>query len=142
MIMKRPLPLFVTAIGTLVFFVSPLWAIDVVTQKSTKKQVLGEIGAITRAQITIKPKSGDAVKIEANDIASIKWDGEPAKLNIARGDEDRGNFEKALETYSEVLKDSSGKLKTHLEFLVARTLAKQAFDDPAKLDDAVKQLEA
>ncbi len=121
---------------------SPAWAIDIVTQRSTNKQHFGEIGAITKTELTIKPKTGDAVKIPANDIAAIKWDGEPAKLTIAKGDEERGHFDKAIDTYTEVQKDASGKLKTYLEFLISRTMAKQALEDDSKLEAAIKRLEA
>lgn len=128
--------------GMLAVTASPLWAIDVVTLKSTNKQVQGEIGAINKTEIAVKPRNGDPIKVPANDIASIKWEGEPAKLNIARGNEDRGLLDQALETYTEVHKDANGKLKTHLEFLIARTLAKQALEDASKIDEAVKKLEA
>ena len=140
--MTQKLPFVAASFGLLALTVSPLWAVDVVTRKSTTKQVQGEIGAITKIEITVKPRTGEPDKIPANDIASIKWDGEPAKLGIARGSEDRGNLDQALETYTEVHKDASGKLKTHLEFLIARTIAKQALDtDVSKLDEAVKKLE-
>ncbi len=127
--------------AALVLSASPLWAIDTVTVKSTNKQILGEIGAANKTELTIKPKTGEAVKIPANDIAAIKWEGEPAKLNIAKGDEDRGNYQKALDTYTEVHKDASGKLKTYLDFLIARTMAKLALEDDSKIDDAVKKME-
>lgn len=140
--MTRKLSLLATTIGAVAFTVSPLWAIDIVTRKSTTKQVQGEIGAISKTEVTVKPRNGEPDKIPANDIANIKWDGEPAKLNIARGNEDRGLFDQALETYTEVHKDAIGKLKTHLEFLIARTLAKQALEDASKIDEAVKKLEA
>lgn len=130
------------AVAVLFLTASPLWAVDIVTQKSTNKQILGEISTANKTEVTIKPKTGDAVKIPANDITSIKWEGEPAKLNIAKGDEDRGNYEKALETYTDVHKDASGKLKTYLDFLITRTMAKQALEDELKLDDAVKKMEA
>jgi len=130
------------AIAALVLTASPLWAIDAVTVKSTNKQILGEISTANKTEVTIKPKTGDAVKIPSNDIASIKWEGEPAKLNIAKGDEDRGNYEKALETYTEVHKDASGNLKTYLDYLITRTMAKQALEDDSKLDDAIKKMEA
>ena len=139
--MIRKLPIVIAAFGALVLAVSPLWALDIVTQKSTNKPIIGEIGATNKTELTITPKNGAAQKIPANDIAKIKWDGEPPKLGIAEGDEERGNYEKALETYTEVIKDSSGKLKTYLEFLIARTMAKMALDDPTKMDDAIKRLE-
>ncbi|MCX7421173.1 MAG: tetratricopeptide repeat protein [Planctomycetia bacterium] len=140
--MTRKLFFATTIVGAITFTVSPLWAIDIVTLKSTTKQVQGEIGAINKTEVAVKPRTGDPIKVPANDIASVKWDGEPAKLNIARGNEDRGLFDQALETYSEVHKDAIGKLKVHLEFLIARTLAKQALEDASKIDDAVKKLEA
>ena len=139
--MTQKLPFVVSAFGLAVFAVSPLWAIDIITLKSTTKQVQGEIGAINKNEITVKPRTGDAIKIPANDIKSIKWEGEPAKLNIAHGNEDRGLLDQALETYTEVHKDAPGKLKTHLEFLIARTVAKQALEDATKIDEAVKKLE-
>lgn len=129
-------------LAALVLTASPLWAIDIVTQKSTNKQILGEISTANKTEVTIKPKTGDPVKIPANDIAAIKWEGEPAKLNIAKGFEDRGNFVQALETYIDVHKDASGKLKTYLDFLIARTMAKQSLDNGAALDEAVKKMEA
>ena len=121
---------------------SPLWAVDTVNIKSTGKPVTGEITTSNKTEVTIKPRTGEAVKVPANDIASIKWDGEPAKLSIARGDEDRGNFQKALDTYTEAHKDATGKLKTYLDFSIARTMAKQALDDESTIDDAVKRMEA
>lgn len=140
--MTQKLPFVASAFGLIALTVSPLWAIDIVTLKSTTKQVQGEIGAINKTEIAVKPRTGEPIKIPANDIASIKWDGEPAKLGIARGNEDRGLLDQALETYTEVHKDASGKLKTHLEFLIARTLAKQALEDASKIDEAAKKLEA
>ena len=130
------------AVASVLALSAAAWAIDIVTQRSTNKQHLGEIGAISKTELTIKPRTGDAVKIPANDIAAIKWDGEPPKLAIAKGDEERGNFDKALDTYTEVQKDASGKLKTYLEFLISRTMAKQALDDDSKLEAAIKRLDA
>jgi tetratricopeptide (TPR) repeat protein len=128
--------------AVLVLTAARLWAVDTVTVKSTNKQILGDIGTANKTELIIKPKTGEAVKIPANDIASIKWEGEPAKLNIAKGDEERENYERALETYIEVHKDASGKLKTYLDFLIARTIVKKALADGSKIDDAAKKMEA
>ncbi len=128
--------------ASIVLTASPLWAVDTINVKSTGKPVQGEITTVNKTEVTIKPRTGDAQKIPANDIASIKWDGEPAKLTIAKGDEERGNFEKALDIYAEAHKDATGKLKTYLDFLIARTMAKQALDDESKIDDAIKKVEA
>ena len=127
--------------ASLTLTVSPLWAVDTINVKSTGKPVQGEITTVNKTEVTIKPRTGEPQKIPANDIASIKWDGEPAKLSIAKGDEERGNFEKALDTYNDAHKDATGKLKTYLDFLIARTIAKQALEDESKIDDAIKKVE-
>lgn len=51
-------------------------------------------------------------------------------------------MKRRLDTYTEAHKDATGKLKTYLDFLIARTLAKQALDDEPKIDDAIKKMEA
>ncbi len=133
----------VIAIGAFALWASPLWAIDTVTLRSTGKSVLGEIGAINRTEVTIKPKTGEAIKVPANDIATIKWEGESAKLGLARSDEEGGRLEKALDSYLEIAKDAkSGNMKAWMELLITRVSAKLALDDPSKIDDAVKRLEA
>ena len=128
-------------VASLAWTASPLWAVDTINVKSTGKPVQGEITTVNKTDVTIKPKTGAEQKIPANDIASIKWDGEPAKLSIAKGDEERGNFEKALDTYTDAHKDATGKLKTYLDFVIARTIAKQGLEDDSKLDDGIKKLE-
>src|SRR3990167_4486855 len=93
-----------TAFVATVAVVVPAAAIDVVNRRSAPdKPAQGTISEMTRESVTVKPRLGDPVKVPANDIASIRWDGEPAKLNLARADEDGGRFEKALTTYQEVL---------------------------------------
>lgn len=131
-----------TLATTVVLAASPLWAIDTITVKSTGKAVQGEITTANKTEVTIKPKTGEAQKIPANDIERIKWDGEPAKLINAKSLEDNDNFEKLLELYTDVQKESNGKLKTYLDYLIARTMARQALEDDSKIDDAVKKLEA
>lgn len=122
---------------------SPLLAVDTINQTSTGKPIQGEITTVTKTEVTIKPRTGPVTKVPANDISSIKWDGEPAKLTIARSDEERGNHEKALDIFVEAHKDATGKLKTYLDYMISRTMAKQALiDDESKVDDAIKKMEA
>lgn len=134
--------IFTVLTASVALSASPLWAVDTINVRSTGKPVQGEITTVNKTEVTIKPRTGEAQKIPANDIVSIKWDGEPAKLSIAKGDEERGNFEKALDTYTDAHKDATGKLKTYLDFLIARTMAKQALEDESKIDDAIKKMEA
>ena len=57
--MTRKLFFATTIVGAITFTVSPLWAIDIVTLKSTTKQVQGEIGAINKTEVAVKPRTGD-----------------------------------------------------------------------------------
>lgn len=118
---------------------------DTVTRKSTKTPVAGDVTANSKDEITVTPKTGAAVKIPANDVASISWTGEPATVNVVRGDEAGGRLARALDGYTkalEALKSPPPGLKADLEFAIARTTAKIALADSTKLDDAVKKLEA
>lgn len=117
---------------------------DTVTRKSTKTPVAGDVTANSKDEITVTPKTGAAVKIPANDVASISWAGEPATVNVVRGDEAGGRLPRALDGYTkalEGLKSPSPGLKSDLEFAIARTTAKIALADSTKLDDAIKKLE-
>ncbi|NOX55211.1 MAG: tetratricopeptide repeat protein [Planctomycetes bacterium] len=124
---------------------SPATALDIVSRKSSEKNVQGTITQITRDGITVTPRLGKPITIPANDIQSVRWDGEPAKLNLARGDEKSGRVEKALQTYQEILKQiGPGKtnLKRDVEFLIARATARLARTDSSKRDLAIQALEA
>ena len=117
-------------------------AVDTVTRKSTKTPASGEITKITKTDLTVVRLKKEE-KIPANDVARVKWDGEPAKLNIVRTAEEQGQLQRALDGYTEALAEAKGqKLKTDVEFLIARTTAKMALADPTKLDEAIKKLEA
>ncbi|QDU43120.1 hypothetical protein Mal52_15920 [Symmachiella dynata] len=117
---------------------------DTVTIKSTNKTVSGDVSEITRDSVSVKSLSR-TVKIPANDVAAIKWSKEPAKLNIARGDERRGRFAEALEDYEEIqgsIDSPSAELKTDLEFGIANCTAELALQSEGDNADAVAKLEA
>jgi tetratricopeptide (TPR) repeat protein len=119
-------------------------AIDVIQRRSTSTKGQGEITAISKTEVTLKPRTGDAVAIPANDIVQIDWTGEPAGLKLARSDESGGRLQKALDSYNKLLgdiKSETPNLKVDVEFAIDRTIAKQALADPAKQDDAIKRLE-
>lgn len=120
-------------------------AADRIVRKSVKTPVDGEIKDISKTDVTIEKKSGGSEKIAAGDILSITWDGEPAGLNIARINETNGAFDKAIEAYRKGLESSasgSDGLKADLQWSIARVLGRQALGDPAKADEAIKELEA
>ena len=119
-------------------------AIDRVFRKSDPKPAIGSITSVTKDDLTIKPGVSTAVKIPANDIASVEWEGERPQMKIARNSEKSGRFEDALTKYAEELKQAGTKarLKADIQFLIARTTAKIALADPKRLDEAATKLEA
>lgn len=121
-------------------------AADVVTRKSGRPAA-GEVTAMTSEEVTVKVKSPkeELVKIPANDVISISWNGEPARLGLGRGAESGGKLKQAIETYEAVLKESksdNANLKTEIEYMIARATAKQASTEPTERDNAIKKLEA
>ncbi len=118
---------------------------DEVYRKSSAKPVRGTVTAVSRQSVTVTPKVGSAQTIPANDIDELRWDGEPAKLVLARSAEKAGRLEQALEGYREALKSLSGsneRVRQELEFLAARAAARLALRDGRNLTQALQQLEA
>ncbi|MFN0196036.1 MAG: tetratricopeptide repeat protein [Planctomycetaceae bacterium] len=117
----------------------------IVVRKGGATAVNGDITGMTKTEVTVDKKVGGTEAVPVNEIIDIKWDDEPPKLNLARSNEHGGKLENALTLYDEISKDSAGlddKLKTDLEFLVARATARMALGDPSKIDDASKKLTA
>lgn len=120
-------------------------AVDTVARKSGGNRVGGEVTAISKTEITVKPVTGDPVKIPANDIGSITWDNAPPDLALAISDENGGRLDSALSRLAksqEAAKAGPANVRTDIEFLIARVTARQALVDAAKRDEAVQKLEA
>lgn len=123
---------------------APAEAVDVVSRKGDESPAQGTVTAVDQLGVTVKPRIGSETTVPANEIESVRWDGEPAKLNLARVDEAGGRLEKALAAYQEIAADNSlsnSNLKLAVQFLIARTTAKMALADPSKLDEAARLLE-
>ena len=116
---------------------------DTINRKSGKPQ-RGTVTEITQTSVTVKPGISDPVTIDANDIIDIEWGGGPGDLITARGAENSGNYDTALENYAKAEADASKALiKADIAFLIARTTAKIAMEkDATKLDDAAAKLDA
>lgn len=120
-------------------------AADAVDRKSESRPVQGDITAVTRTDVTVKPRLGEPVTIPVSDIARVRWDDEPAVLNLGRSAEQSGALDKALESYQNAKNEYTGnnaRLRADLDFLIARATAKAALADPGQLDDAIARLEA
>lgn len=140
--MSRPWAAVVAAALAAGVLSSPVSAASLL-RKGQKAAITGEITKISKTEVTIKPKTKDAENVPVNEISRLRFDGEPPKLNVARGYEEKGNLTLALENYNTALADASdANLKADVEYLIARTTARMALGDPAKLDDAAKKLEA
>lgn len=126
------------------FSASPAISADIVERKSSTSPVSGEVTSISRDEISVTTGSlKKVVAVPANDVVNVRWDKEPAKLNLIRGDERAGRLQKAIDGYNEILKDvpaSDKNLKVDLTFLIARATSKLAPTDPAKLKEAVSLL--
>ena len=120
-------------------------AADTINRKR-EKPVSGEVSGMSKTEVTIKvtaPKA-DTIKVTANDIASIAWNGEPPECNVARKDEEGGRYQKAIDGYQKSMqsgKATNPNFKIDLEFWIARATGKMALADSSKIDDAVKKLE-
>jgi len=140
------LPLLGVSCGLLSLQVSLLDAADSIQRRSGGTAVQGDITEITKTEVTIQPtlKTRPIEKIPANDIARVRFDGEPIPLNLLRNTEENGRYEDAIKGYTEHLKEAgaNARLKTDLEFLIARSTAKLALANPARLDESIKLLEA
>lgn len=119
-------------------------AADIIVRKSSTQRLAGSITAAGRDEITIKPTTGDPVKVPVGDVASIEFDDWPAGLKIAVSDENGGRLERALEAYQKIKTDYKGSndiVKRDIEYLIARAVGKMALADPGRVAEAVAALE-
>ncbi len=118
--------------------------LDTVWRPGDARGFAGQITAVTKNDITVTQKVGNKVEtIPANEVVRIEFLGEPPILNLARSNEAAGRFNDAMAGYQEALgAGGSENIKTEINFLMARTLAKMAQADPSKAADAIAKLNA
>lgn len=122
---------------------SSAFAVDEVIRQSSRESVRGTIDETSKTELTVEA-IGRSTAVPVTDIAEVRWDGEPPQLNLTRTREANGDLDFALESYRELqgqIDSEQRNLKTDIEFLIARTLAKKAVADPAAKDAAVKALD-
>ena len=122
-------------------------AVDRVYRKGSDTPLRGTVGIISKTDVAIKPSSSSQPerKVPVNEISVIRWDREPADLNLRRNDERNGKLSEALAGYEKALKESRAtqiNLRDDLNFLIIRVNARMALLDSSKIDAAAKKLEA
>lgn len=125
--------------GLLLLASTPANAADTVYTYTGSPQ-LGDVGGYTKTDLSLK-RGSKTEKIPANEIERVRWDGEPPQLNIARNQEQNGNYTAALEEYKKAQAGASENLKKDLQFMIARANLKKAQANPAELDAAIKMLD-
>ncbi|HET6425542.1 MAG TPA: tetratricopeptide repeat protein [Planctomycetaceae bacterium] len=123
--------------------VSSAFAVDSVTKKSGGR-VGGKITGGSKTELTIKPPTGDAVNIPANDLQLVDFDDATADLKLGLADENAGRFDAALQRVTKSKTDTKGDnalLKGEFDFILARLHARIALADPAKRDEAITLLQ-
>lgn len=119
--------------------VSNLKAADTIYQYDSGSPLLGDIKGYTKTELTLQ-RGTKSVKIPANNIQRVRWDGEAPQLNIARNQEANGNYADALAEYKKAQSKGSDNLKKDLQFMIARATAKSAKSNAAALDGGIKML--
>lgn len=110
-------------------------------RRRSSGQVIGTVSDVSHDAVTVRART-TTEKIPAGDVASIRFDGEPAVLNLGRQAEEQENLDFALEKYREAAAAKpKGLVETDLQFFIARTLAREALVDPGKLPEATRLLE-
>lgn len=142
----RPRPLLVIAalVGYMLCDIQA-GAIDTVTRKSTDKAAAGQITSVSKTQVVVTPRVGDAVTVPANDIADIDWEIAPPDVKLGRSQESSGQFDLAVKSYQKASTEfqaANANVRAEIEFLVARATARLAFGDPPQLPDAAAKLQA
>ncbi|WP_417384567.1 tetratricopeptide repeat protein [Gimesia sp.] len=139
--MKRPIwSSLILLAGLSVLTASKATAADTIYQYDSNSPLLGDVSGYTKTELTLK-RGATNVKIPANEIERVRWDGEPPQLNIARNQEQNGNFAAALEEYKKAEGSASPNLKKSLQYMIARATASSAKANPAQLDNGIKMLD-
>ena len=88
--------------------------------------------------------NGEEITISVADLKSVRLEAEPSQLGPARANEVSGEFETSLRQLAEAKLDAGGdrRLKTEIEFLIARVSGQQAIQDTTKAEDAIMLLQA
>jgi tetratricopeptide (TPR) repeat protein len=83
-------------------------------------------------------------EVPADQIESITYEGQPAAFQLARAREASGDLAAAIEQYKKAAAEGAGKplIVQAAQFGQVRALGELALDTPARVDEAISQLES
>lgn len=117
------------------------WALDQI--RTSKGNVAGTIESIKRQEVTLS-RSGRTETIPTGDILSIRFDGEPPQLNVARSAALNGRYAEALQNLErlepEVAQLSRAEIKQDFEFLKIYCSAQLALAGAGDVRQAGRQM--
>lgn len=142
--LKRSAIAFAATLAAVTVPLASARSADIVYRVGSDTREGGEVVSQSKTNLVLKPSVGkDNKEIPANEVEKVEWDGEPATMRLARSAEERGNLQDALEKYQQAqgeIDEGQENLKADAEYLIARTTAKLAKADPAKVDEAIEKL--
>src|SRR5437899_7296792 len=123
--------------------------------KKTEVAVKGTLSEETPAQITYKTSSGRTEKISVGDVIDVQYKTRKSleyrdalrkdeRVDQAKDEADRKKAgEAAIEAYKKLAEeiDDSKLGQRHIQFRLARLLARLAEDDPTQIDPAIQALQ-
>ncbi|MFW6124537.1 MAG: tetratricopeptide repeat protein [Pirellulales bacterium] len=117
---------------------------DTVVRTGDQRPIRGTVTQVARDAVTVR-RGTTVEQVPANQIETIRYDDEPPKFNLARASERGGNLENAIQLYRETAEAAGTgrpQLLEDLQYYIARSTARLALADPARLDEAAGLLEA
>ena len=96
--------------------------------KTSKASISGAIEQMGKFEVKIKKTGGASETVQVNEIETIRFDGEPAQLNLVRSAVNGGRYQDAIDTADKISIEGIERLeiKQELEFFKAISLARLA----------------
>jgi tetratricopeptide (TPR) repeat protein len=124
-------------------FAASTWAADIIELRGEAIKLNGTVSDVTKDKVTMKTTKDETKEIPVSQIVDITWTGEPSALKTGRNHEIGGRLTQAAEAYVKAATDYKGDgplVKNDIEYFATRVEVKQALNDPAKLDAALKRV--
>jgi tetratricopeptide (TPR) repeat protein len=120
---------------------SPVWALDSI--KTSKALISGSILEMGKYTVKLKRTGDREETVQVNEIEFIRFDGEPAQLNLIRSAVNAGRYKDALEGLDKINAENlKAEIKQEMEFFRAFCKARQALAGEGTVADAGKLMNA